>query len=248
MDITWGNAIDYLPDYWPYWLMLCAMLLAAVLGALAIHGLLRYMLSPRIEGGHEHRTYLYSRGIRFWHWCNAMLFILLLFSGIVNHFSIGPTPELVGLHKICGIVLLIFWIFYILLNLFGGNGHHYRVRFQGWIGRCFKQVRFYLYGIMKGEPHPFPATQECKFNPIQQVAYLGIMFGLMPLLLITGFACLYPEVFGYAYWTFKAHQVLAVIGLLFLFVHIYLCTTGDTPVQTFKSMINGYHHHIERGH
>ena len=69
-----------------------------------------------------------------------------------------------------------------------------------------KQARFYLYGIMKGEPHPFAATTTDKFNPLQQLAsYLGVMFGLVPLLLITGVLCLYPEVLGYGYWMLKVH-------------------------------------------
>ncbi len=35
-------------------------------------------------------------------------------------------------------------------------------------------------GIMQGEEQPFPATTQSKFNPLQQVAYVGVMYGLLP--------------------------------------------------------------------
>ncbi len=75
-----------------------------------------------------------------------------------------------------------------LINALGGNGHHYVIERQGWGQRAFLQVRFYLYGIIKGEDHPFPATPRAKFNPLQQVAYLGVMYSLVPLLLLSGVA------------------------------------------------------------
>lgn len=123
-----------------------------------------------------------------------------------------------------------------------GNGVHYRIQWQGLVGRSIQQARFYLFGIMKGESHPFPVTEQSKFNPLQQLAYIGVMYLLVPLLLLTGLLCLFPEVAG-GYWMLKAHLVLAVVGLLFIFGHFYLCTIGDTPTQTFKSMVDGYHRH-----
>lgn len=83
-----------------------------------------------------------------------------------------------------------------LINAVGDNGHHYRIRRQGWLERAAKQTRFYLFGIMQGEEHPFPATTQSKFNPLQQVAYVGVMYGLLPLLLLTGLLCLYPQAVG----------------------------------------------------
>lgn len=97
-----------------------------------------------------------------------------------------------------------------------------------------------------GEEHPFPATTQSKFNPLQQVAYVGVMYGLLPLLLLTGLLCLYPQAVGdvfpgVRYWLLQAHFALAFISLFFIFGHLYLCTTGRTPHETFKSMVDGYH-------
>ncbi|MGL4667528.1 MAG: thiosulfate reductase cytochrome B subunit, partial [Saezia sp.] len=153
---------------------------------------------------------------------------------------------LVFFHKLCGYALIVCWVLFLIANA-QGNGRHYRMQLSGWFGRMFKQVRFYLWGIMRGESHPFPADEKCKFNPIQQLAYVGVMYLMLPLLLISGLAVTYPEIFalGKQHFMFLAHQALAIISVLFMIVHIYLCTTGDTPTQTFKCMIDGNHRHLE---
>ncbi|MCK2501939.1 cytochrome b/b6 domain-containing protein, partial [Escherichia coli] len=77
---------------------------------------------------------------------------------------------------------------------------------------------------------------------------LSVMYGLLPLLLLTGLLCLYPQAVGdvfpgVRYWLLQAHFALAFISLFFIFGHLYLCTTGRTPHETFKSMVDGYHRH-----
>ncbi|MBG6016123.1 thiosulfate reductase cytochrome B subunit [Proteus mirabilis] len=248
MTSIWGAELYYTPDYWPVWLIAAGLIIVAMIAILVLHGFLRYALAPKQSGHYEEeRVYLYSKAIRFWHWGNALLFILLLISGLLGHFSIGNVPSMVLLHKICGFILIAFWIGFVVINLTTNNGVHYKVKLQGLIGRCIKQARFYLYGIMKGEPHPFAATPTDKFNPLQQLAYLGVMFGLVPLLLITGVLCLYPEVLGYGYWMLKVHFILGIVALMFICAHFYLCTLGDTFTQTFRSMIDGHHRHQKHG-
>lgn len=60
-----------------------------------------------------------------------------------------------------------------------------------------------------GEEHPFPATTQSKFNPLQQVAYVGVMYGLLPLLLLTGLLCLYPQAVGDV---FPRRKILVIAG------------------------------------
>lgn len=150
---------------------------------------------------------------------------------------------MVQVHTWCGFALLAFWVGFVLINLTTGNGRHYRVNFSGLVTRCIRQTRFYLFGIMKGEAHPFAATEQNKFNPLQQLAYLAIMYALVPLLIITGLLCLYPQVAGLGPVMLVLHMALAIIGLLFICAHLYLCTLGDTPGQIFRSMVDGYHRH-----
>lgn len=244
MNSIWGAELNYAPDYWPQWLVLAALLLAALLVGVALHAALRYALAPRVAGGESSRLYLYSAAVRGWHWSNALLFVLLLLSGIGGHFSVGPVGLWVALHTLCGYVLIVAWLGYLLINLLTGNGRHYRVRWRGLLARCVRQARYYLFGIMKGEAHPFVADAQSKFNPLQQLAYLAIMYALLPLLIVSGLLCLYPQVIaGYGPLMLTLHLALALVGLLFLCAHIYLCTLGDTPGQIFRSMLDGYHRH-----
>jgi thiosulfate reductase cytochrome b subunit len=107
------------------------------------------------------------------------------------------------------------------------------------------QAVYYLNGIIWGQPHPFHADEASKFNPMQQIAYVGVVYALCPLLIITGLFAHNPDWLGsfnfLVHWVFSAHLVLAIASLVFLVGHLYLCTTGRTPVETFRAMIDGYH-------
>ncbi|NDO83679.1 thiosulfate reductase cytochrome B subunit [Citrobacter sp. NCU1] len=239
----------FTPEFWPVWLVIAGLMLVAMWLVLALHAMLRARSSVKVAVGHGETVYLYSKAVRLWHWSNALLFMMLLTSGLINHFALLSVPVMVNLlvvHKVCGFLLLACWAGFMLINLVGGNGHHYIIQRHGWTERAFRQARFYLFGIMHGEPHPFPATIRSKFNPLQQVAYLSVMYGLLPLLLITGLFLLYPQVVGgqlpgTGYWLLQAHFALAIISLFFICGHIYLCTTGRTPGETFRCMVDGYH-------
>ena len=90
MTSIWGAELYYTPDYWPVWLIAAGLIIVAMIAILVLHGFLRYALAPKQSGHYEEeRVYLYSKAIRFWHWGNALLFILLLISGLLGHFSIG---------------------------------------------------------------------------------------------------------------------------------------------------------------
>ncbi|AYY79517.1 thiosulfate reductase cytochrome B subunit [Proteus vulgaris] len=242
----------YTPDYLPLWLIIAGVLFVGMLLVLALHGFLRYRFAtPHGQSHQEEKLYLYSKAVRLWHWSNASLFILLLVSGGINHFALLSTHDtalLVSVHEICGYLLLVCWLSFVFINLVGGNGKFYRIDSKNWFQRAFMQTRFYLYGIIKGEDHPFPATPNVKFNPLQQMAYLGVMYALVPLLLITGVLLQNPtfipaDAVMFKAWLLIAHQILAVCSVFFIIGHLYLCTTGRTPFQTFRSMVDGYHRH-----
>jgi thiosulfate reductase cytochrome b subunit len=123
------------------------------------------------------------------------------------------------------------------MGILTDNIKHYVIKFGGIIGRIWKQVLYYIYGILKGAPHPFAVTAENKFNPIQQVSYIGVMFALVPLILISGVLALYAQ----SAWALVVHSALGILGLIFIFVHVYMCTTGDKPSYLIKVMFDGYH-------
>lgn len=242
MTSIWGSDINYTPDYWPLWLVILAALTALTLAGVAGHFMLRKIFAPKRNAAGEHKLYLYSMPVRVWHWLNALLFAVLLGTGIVNHF--GPVPALVKIHNIAGQVFVAAWLYFIGVNIVTGNGKHYLIQFSGFMGRIIKQGMFYLFGIMKGEAHPFHSTEKCKFNPLQQVAYIGVVYALMPVLAVSGLLALYPEfmgIAGYKGMIIKVHLALGVISLIFIIAHLYLCTCGGYLTQLLKGMIDGYH-------
>lgn len=100
MNSIWGAELNYAPDYWPLWLIYAGVVIVLMIAGLVLHALLRRMLSPKTATGEEHRDYLYSLAVRRWHWGNALLFILLLLSGLFGHFSVGPVALMVQVHTV----------------------------------------------------------------------------------------------------------------------------------------------------
>lgn len=244
MISNWGPDINYTPEIWtPLFTALMVLAIAAVLGVFG-HFLLRKALAPKQEVGEETKTYLYSLPVRLWHWTNAILFILLISTGLYNHFT--PASSYVKLHNSAGKVLIAAWLVFIVINIITGNIKHYKVKFSGFSARCLKQAMFYMTGILKGEQHPYHATEECKFNPLQQITYAALVYVLLPLILISGFLALNPDILGSGFirqHIAKVHLAMGVFGLIFMVVHVYMCTCGAYVTQFIKGMIDGNHRH-----
>ena len=109
------------------------------------------------------------------------------------------------------------------------------------------QFRYYTIGIFSGAKAPFPVSKKRKFNPLQQFAYIIIMYGLLPLIIISGWGMFFPEivipkVFGVSglVLTDLIHILAGFILSLFMVVHIYFCTMGTKLTSLFKGMINGW--------
>jgi thiosulfate reductase cytochrome b subunit len=195
--------------------------------------------------------YLYPVWLRLWHWLNAVLFLTSLVTGLSMHFALGwlvPFDVAVPLHNASGIGLTVFWVAFLIGNVVGGNGKHYLIDIRKLPMDLFRQVRYYVYGIFVNEPHPFHVSAEHKLNALQTLSYVGVMYGLMPLLIISGWAFLLsgqlPDtLFGYgSIWVVAmAHLLLAWMMLLFIVVHVYIITTGETPTTNLKAMITGWH-------
>ncbi|MGB5833351.1 MAG: cytochrome b/b6 domain-containing protein [Thiohalocapsa sp.] len=195
--------------------------------------------------------YLYPLWLRAWHWLNAVLFLTSLATGIAMHFSLGwliPFDLAVPSHNASGVLLTVSWIAFLIGNLIGGNGKHYLVNLRTLPRDLFEQARYYAYGIFVDAPHPFQVSAEHKLNALQTLSYIGAMYGLMPLLIASGWAFLLsvylPETlfgFGTVWIVAMAHLLLSWLMLLFLIVHGYIITTGETPTTNLKAMITGWH-------
>lgn len=199
------------------------------------------------------KEYLYPLWLRLWHWFNALLFVALIVSGLNLQYASTDNPLIpfdaaISMHNASGILLTVNYLIFMIGSLVTGNFKQYFGGIVRQIKNSKLQADYYLRGIFKNENHPFEITKEKKFNPLQQLTYLNIMWVLMPVIIITGWALLFPSIiiedfFGSSglMWTALLHTATGFVLSLFMIGHIYLATTGHRVSSNFKSMVNGWH-------
>lgn len=199
------------------------------------------------------KIYLYPVWTRIWHWINAVLFIALIITGVSLQYSDPDSPLIpfepsVTWHNIAGIILIVNYIFFVAGNILTWNGKYYKLKSKGLMNRLTLQAKYYLFGVFKGEKPPFPENENRKFNPLQKVAYISVMYVATPLVILSGIALLFPEmiidkVFGVSgtLLTSLLHMTMGFFLSVFILIHIYFSTFGAKVSSHFKSMINGYH-------
>lgn len=219
------------------------------------HGILVWRANKK-HHSHEisEKQYFYPLWLRIWHWINALLFVALIVSGITLQYANQDNwflsfSSAITLHNSAGITLTFNYLLFFLGNLVSGNYKQYIPKLKGIFTRLFVQARFYLWGVFKGEPHPYEVNLENKFNPLQQITYTNIMYLVMPIIFITGWALLFPEFivkefFGESglFLTAILHTVTGFFLSLFMIGHFYLAISGKTIKEGIKPMIDGYHH------
>ncbi|MCC6617349.1 MAG: cytochrome b/b6 domain-containing protein [Anaerolineae bacterium] len=190
------------------------------------------------------RVYIFKRFERFWHWTQAALIIAMLVTGFEIHGSLQMLgfKQAVGLHTVAAWALITLWVFAIFWHFTTGEWRQYVPTLKNVDG----MFRYYVFGIFTGAPHPFRATQLTKHNPLQRLAYLLVKLIINPLVWASGLALLY-----YPAWRDIAaapglgdiallHTIGAFMMLIFLIAHVYLATTGHTPLAHIKAMITGW--------
>lgn len=197
------------------------------------------------------QIYLYTRYERFWHWLQSILIILLLLTGFEIHDTFGMFGfgRAVSIHNFAGLTWLIAFAFFVFWVFTTGEWRQYIPTTK----KMFEVMRYYGYGIFRGEPHPVPKRKEAKHNPLQRLTYLGLAAVLLPLQMITGLIY-----WGYNEWAdlglgFLSLKTVAVIHtmgafaiLAFLIVHVYMTTTGHRLSAHIKAMITGWEE-VEEG-
>ncbi len=193
--------------------------------------------------------YHYPVWVRLWHLVNAILCILLIITGLMIflHDPVAGTADVAAgrsrLHNVSGIILTVSYLGFFAGNLFTENGNHYRTRLRGSFSRFLKQVRHYIYRQFRGEEAPFPVDSERKFNPVQKGTYAGVMYLVVPFLIITGALMMHSDPAerlssGFDIYTILdiLHIVLAVIVTVFLLVHLFISITG----RHLMSIVSGW--------
>ncbi|MGB8491418.1 MAG: cytochrome b/b6 domain-containing protein [Bacteroidales bacterium] len=199
--------------------------------------------------------YLYPKWVRLWHLFNAILFIILIVTGLSMQYT-GKHQELlmvgfaksVRWHNVSAVLLLLNYIFFVVSNLLTENQKYYHISRKDFLPELWIQLRYYAYGMFKGEKHPFPITEKRKFNPLQKFTYVLAMYVAMPLLIISGIGLLLPEITITRFLgvsglilTDLLHITMGFLLSVFMIIHIYTCTLGSKPLTLFRGMISGFH-------
>lgn len=192
-----------------------------------------------------HNVYLYTRYERFWHWLQAAMILLLLVTGLEIHgsFNLFGFEKAVSIHNFVGLSWLIAFAFFVFWLFTTGEWKQYVPTTK----KMLEVVRYYLFGIFSGQPHPCPKSPDSKHNPLQRLTYLSLAALLLPFQMATGLLYyLYHswKALGLVSFTLGGMAALHLLGafsiLIFLIVHIYMTTTGHTLFAHIKAMITGW--------
>ena len=189
-----------------------------------------------------HRIYLFKRFERVWHWSQALLVITLMLSGFRIHglYRGVDFVSALRLHIYAAWALVLLWVFAVFWHFTSGEWRQYIPT----LNNIRQVMRYYAWGIFLGEHHPYQVTAARKHNPLQRLAYLWVKLMINPIIWISGLVLL---LFAYNWTTDISLQAVAWLHtagaymmLLFFVLHVYLTTTGATPLAHIKAMISGW--------
>ena len=209
----------------------------------------------RPDGVTVRRVPMYSLYERIWHWSQTLFVIVLLFTGAVIRFPDALSPLVfetaVTAHNIFAVLLILNAFLGLFFFVTTGLIQQYMIDRHGFVGGVFKQALYYLFGIFKGATHPFRRRASKRLNPLQRLSYLMLLNVLIPLQIISGLLLYFahelsPIVDGIGGLPVLAeiHSLVAWLFMTFIFVHVYLTTTGDTVLEHLRTMVAGYEEHV----
>ncbi|MGE5644013.1 MAG: cytochrome b/b6 domain-containing protein [Byssovorax cruenta] len=217
------------------------------------HGTLRYATARKRAKGpaRTERIYMYESYRRFWHWLQTVAIVILLFTGLIIHrpelFGALSFRGVVAVHNVIAVILVINALLAVFYHAVTERMQEYIPRPYGFFDDAIVQAKYYISGIFRGEGHPFEKTPTNRMNPIQKVTYFGILMVLLPLQTITGALMWgiqsFPTVagwFGGLPLLAPFHSLIAWTFATFILVHVYMTTTGTTPLEAMRAMVTGY--------
>jgi thiosulfate reductase cytochrome b subunit len=186
---------------------------------------------------------------RIWHWGQALSIFILVFTGLAIHgtHDLIDFGLAVTIHTIVALALLVLWAFATFWLFTTGEISHFVPAMTLKCRNTLRSVvRYYAFGIFKGEHHPYEKTMLRKHNPLQGISYLLLKIVIFPAIWISGIAYLLLSV-GFADFSgiishgsiAIIHTIAAVIIIMFVILHIYLLTTGHSFKEHLMPMISG---------
>lgn len=194
---------------------------------------------------HVRKVLIFGRFERFWHWTQMVLIVILMVSGFGLHGFHGllDFEVAVTIHTYAALALLVLWMFSVFWLFTTETWRHFLPTGNG----LWQVLRFYSYGIFRGERHPYRKAFWRKHNPLQALAYLMLKVVLFPLIWVTGL--LYMFYFLWRDLSF-ASDVLSAVAVIhtgaaftilaFAFIHVYMLTIGHSFREHVAPMITGF--------
>ena len=199
----------------------------------------------------QNKIYFYPVWLRIWHGINALGILLLIITGISMQSGkpfLGFNTS-VNTHNVTGIIVSINYLLFFIGNLTSGNGKFYIVKPKNFLRRPIKQAYYYAWGMFHGMKAPYPLSEKRKFNPLQKYTYILAMYIVVPIIIISGFGLLFPQIIidkvyniSGILMTAVTHSAMGFFISIFLVIHLYIASIGKSPIENFKSIISGWHH------
>ena len=197
------------------------------------------------------RVLLHPLPLRLWHWINAACFLVLIATGIQIRYHLLTRVTFkssVQVHNVAALALLISFVFWGGYQLWSRKLRGYVPTLnRAWVRASWLQVRYYAWGMLRGDPNPHHVSLASKFNPLQQLTYLSVLWVLLPLQIASGILLWDPQRFSSILSSVSGlkivascHVVIFVLFVAFTIAHVYLTTLGHSPTAHIKAMYNGY--------
>ncbi|MCB9653375.1 MAG: cytochrome b/b6 domain-containing protein [Deltaproteobacteria bacterium] len=201
------------------------------------------------------RVQVYSVFERLWHWLQAMSILLLFMTGAEIHHPSSVVilgfARAVWLHEWLAIFLVSNAFLSLFYHLATGALQKFIPDSRDFFSLAVGQAKFYLYGIFTGAPHPIRRAASQRLNVLQQLTYVLLLNVALPLQVATGILMWKAD--DWSSWVGRlgglgviaqVHVAMAWMMGAFVIMHVYLTTTGRTPMAHMRSMITGW----EEGH
>ncbi|WP_457600955.1 Ni/Fe-hydrogenase, b-type cytochrome subunit [Hydrogenivirga sp.] len=214
------------------------------------------------------KIYIFSPGLRIWHWVNFLTIITLFVTGLYigRAFFMGPTGVeatyayeegltmgfIRKVHFIAGYVLLASFIFRLIIAVFSKRDRLVLPtvwRRDYWVG--LKEITLkYLLLMRDDEGHEY--IRNACARTVYPLVYLAILF-----MIVTGFAMygtsnpegFWAGLFGWVVWalggefpTHMWHHWVAWLIIIFAVLHVYFVVREEAIKKNgeLSSMFNGY--------
>jgi formate dehydrogenase gamma subunit len=194
------------------------------------------------------KVYIYKGFERFWHWSQAALIFFLAFTGFEIHgsFTFFGFEKAVAYHNNAAVAFIVLIVFTIFWHFTTGEWKQYIPTSKN----LKAQVEYYITGIFRNAPHPTRKTSLSKLNPLQRLVYLGLKVLIIPFIIVSGLLYMYyrypqsDKIVALEMESLRlvalVHTAVAFLLIVFIIVHLYLITTGDTVIANLKAMLTGY--------